>query len=157
MVMNTQICNTTSKVNVYSNAFLSKAQAEAVNAELPTTVLAAAGTGKTSTITHRITKAYRVDGITLDAIFATTFTRKAANEMMERTQQLIDAAPELMGTFHRNSLLLIKKYPMLVEVHEYKHDIELVDATDRDHIISELLKEYEALLKVLSVSKNNAK
>ncbi len=46
---------------------------------------------------------------------------------------------------------------MLVEVHEYKHDIELVDATDRDHIISELLKEYEALLKALSVSKNNAK
>jgi DNA helicase-2/ATP-dependent DNA helicase PcrA len=46
---------------------------------------------------------------------------------------------------------------MLVEVHEYTHDIELVDATDRDHIISELLKEYETLLKALSVSKNNAK
>ena len=69
------------KEDFYSNTFLSKAQQEAVNAPLPTTVLAEAGTDETSTITHRIAKAYRVDSITLYAIFATTFTRKAANEI----------------------------------------------------------------------------
>ena len=155
--MNIQIHKMTNEPNVYSNEFLSEAQSKAVNASLPTTVLAAAGTGKTSTITHRIAKAYRVDDIILDAIFATTFTRKAANEMTERTQKLIGAAPELMGTFHRNSLLLIQKYPVLAEAHGYNHDIELVDATDRDHIISELLNPYEAELKRSSISKTNAK
>ncbi len=143
--------------DIYFYPNLSRAQLKAVNGALPTTVLAAAGTGKTSTITHRIAKAYRVDGITLDAIFATTFTRKAANEMTERQQNLINAAPEFMGTFHRNSLLLMKRYPMLLEVHGYNPAIELIDPTDRDHMLSELLKPYEALLKKLSVSKTNAK
>ena len=161
--MNTRTHNTqieesvSSKTKAYGNTLLSKAQAEAVNVELPTTVLAAAGTGKTFTIMHRIAKAYRVDNITLNAIFATTFTRKAANEMTERIQKLIDAAPEFMGTFHRNSLLLIRKYPMLLEVHGYNHDIELIDATDGDHMLSELLKPYETLLKTLVISKKNAK
>ncbi len=153
----TQETATVNDHKVYSSEFLSGAQLKAVNAPTPTITLAAAGTGKTATIIHRIAKAYRVDGITLDAIFATTFTRKAANEMTEREQKLIDAAPEYMGTFHRNSLLLIKKYPMLVEVHGYNPAIELIDATDRDHLLSELLKPFDALLKKLSISKNNAK
>ena len=66
--------------------------------------------------------------MSLDAIFATTFTRKAAHEMTNRVQKLIDSAPQFMGTFHRNSLLLIKKYPVLVEVHGYNSTIELIDA-----------------------------
>ena len=136
---------------------LSKAQMEAVNAPLPTIVLAAAGTGKTSTIIHRIAKARNIDDISLDGIFATTFTRKAANEMTERIQRLLSAAPQYMGTFHRNSLLLIKMYPMLIEVHGYASSIELIDATDRDRILSELLTPYSDVLKLLAISKTNAK
>lgn len=136
---------------------LSQAQMDAINALLPTIVLAAAGTGKTAAIIHRVKKASNIDGISLDAIFATTFTRKAAHEMTQRVQKLINAAPQFMGTFHRNSLLLIKKHPMLVEVHGYKSTIDLIDATDRDRILSELLKPFDAQLKELSISKTNAK
>ena len=143
--------------NHYQSDFLSPAQHSAVNAPLPTIVLAAAGSGKTATIIHRIAKAYQMDSISLDAIFATTFTRKAAGEMTERVQKLIDAAPQFMGTFHRNSLLLIRKYPMLVELHGYDAAIELIDATDRDRILSELLDPFMETLKTLSISKTNAK
>jgi len=141
----------------YQTDRLSPAQLEAVNANLSTIVLAAAGTGKTSTITHRIAKAHQIDNLSLDNIFATTFTRKAANEMSQRVQNLINASPEYLGTFHRNGLLLIKKFPMLVEAHGYKSDIELIDATDRDRILSELLDPYDTVLKTLSISRKNAK
>jgi len=142
---------------IYKSDFLSKAQLDAVNAALPTIILAAAGTGKTSTIIHRIEKSYKTDSLSLDSIFATTFTRKASNEMTQRVQDLISAAPEFMGTFHRNSLLLIKKYPMLVEIHGYEPTIELIDATDRDRILSELISPHMQRLKALSISKTNAK
>ena len=136
---------------------LSEAQKNAVNVPLPSIILAAAGTGKTATIIRRIEKASEVDKLSLDTIFATTFTRKAAHEMTQRLQKLIGTAPQFMGTFHRNSLLLIKKYPMLVEVHGYNSTIELIDAVDRDRILSELLKPHDEALKAFSISKNNAK
>ena len=60
---------------------LSTAQMEAVTALLPTIVLAATGTGKAAVIIRRIEKASKIDELSLDAIFATTFTRKAAHEM----------------------------------------------------------------------------
>ncbi len=147
---------TTSAPQPYSNS-ISEAQLKAVNATLPTIILASDGTGKTTTLTHRINKAYRIDNLTLDSIFSTTFTRKAGADKRERTQKLIGDTPEFMGTFHRNSLLLIKKYPILLEVHGYDSTIELIDAKDRDKLLAELLKPYDALLKHLSITKRNAK
>jgi DNA helicase-2/ATP-dependent DNA helicase PcrA len=142
---------------LYKTEALSEVQLEAVNAPLPTIVLAAAGTGKTATIIHRIAKAYRVDNMTLDAILGTTFTRKASQEMSKRLHNLIGAAPQFMGTYHRNSLLLIKKYPVLVEAHGYNSIIELIDATDRDRLLSELLTPYSEVLASMTISKTNAK
>ncbi len=136
---------------------LSTSQQFAVDTTLPTTVLAAAGTGKTETMIQRVSKAYQIDNITLDRIFVTTFSRKAANEMTERMQKQMGAAPEFTGTFHRNSLMLIKKYPVLVEIHDYNSSIELIDATDRDHLFGELLKNYDERFKKLSIKKMNAK
>ncbi len=144
-------------IKIYSSDFLSEAQNAAVNANTPTIVLAAAGVGKTTTLTHRINKAYGIDNLTLDNIFSTTFTRKAGADKRERTQKLIGDTPEFMGTFHRNSLLLIKKYPILLEVHGYDSAIEVIDAKDRDKLLAELLKPYDALLKHLSITKRNAK
>jgi superfamily I DNA/RNA helicase len=136
---------------------LSKAQTVAVAAPLPTIVLSAAGTGKTAVIIRRIVKAKEIDQLSLDSIFATTFTRKAAHEMTQRIQKLISAAPKYMGTFHRNSILLVKKYPILVEMHGYNHSTQLIDATDRDRILSHLLSLHADTLKQLQIPKTNAK
>ena len=54
----------------------------------PMLVLAAAGTGKTRTLVHRV--AYLVEkGVPPERILLLTFTNRAANEMLERAQRVV--------------------------------------------------------------------
>ena len=67
----------------------------------PLLVLAAAGTGKTRTLVHRV--AYLVErGVPAGRILLLTFTNRAAREMLERAQKLSGDAvsPIWSGTFH---------------------------------------------------------
>jgi DNA helicase-2/ATP-dependent DNA helicase PcrA len=69
----------------------------------PVAILAGAGTGKTTTITHRIAYQVATHTFRADQILAVTFTEKAARELKTRLQQLgIDGAQA--RTFHSAAL-----------------------------------------------------
>ena len=75
--------------------------AAATAADGPLLVLAAAGTGKTRTLVHRV--AYLIEqGVPAERILLLTFTNRAAREMLERAQQVVGPAVAAIwsGTFH---------------------------------------------------------
>ncbi|MEZ5525060.1 MAG: DNA helicase Rep [Pseudomonadales bacterium] len=110
-----------------------------VTNDRPLLVLAGAGSGKTTVITHKIAHLVNKVGIDPRHIYAVTFTNKAAREMKERVSKQLkgEAAKGIsVSTFHNLGLNIIRK--------EYKHlDIKpgfsLFDAHDALTLIKELL------------------
>ena len=69
----------------------------------PVAILAGAGTGKTTTITHRIACQVRAGAVAPEQILAVTFTEKAAGELKRRLKALgVDGVEA--RTFHSAAL-----------------------------------------------------
>ncbi|HSJ51379.1 MAG TPA: ATP-dependent DNA helicase UvrD2, partial [Actinomycetota bacterium] len=89
-----------------------RAVAEAVRG--PVAVIAGAGTGKTTTITHRIAAQIASGAVPAPAILAVTFTEKAARELKERLARL-GAQGVVARTFHAAGLAQLSRlWPELV-------------------------------------------
>ncbi len=91
---------------------LNPAQYEAASAvEGAYLIIAGAGTGKTRTLVYRVARLVET-GYKPESILLLTFTRKAANEMMNRASILLDnrCAKILGGTFHSFANLTLRKY-----------------------------------------------
>ncbi|MBQ7977526.1 MAG: UvrD-helicase domain-containing protein [Clostridia bacterium] len=74
-------------------------------------VTAGAGSGKTRLLTHRIAYLIKEKGIEPYHILAITFTNKAANEMKERIQRMVDCGDKVwVSTFHRLCVLILRRH-----------------------------------------------
>ncbi len=72
-------------------------------------VVAGAGTGKTSVLTHRIEQLVRDGHAHPDEILALTYTVNAANEMRDRVRRLLGGKVIQAATFHDYCLQLLKR------------------------------------------------
>lgn len=100
---------------------LNDSQNQAVSASPhgPLQVIAGPGTGKTKVLVARVARLLTHDAVPPQNIIVTTFTKKAANEMVQRLQLTlgnsgIDVRKLLIGTFHSICFRLLRKYGHLV-------------------------------------------
>lgn len=120
---------------------LNTVQREAVTCtEGASLIVAGAGSGKTRVLTYRI--AYLLQqGVPASRIMALTFTNKAAREMKERIQRLVDANDArylMMGTFHHVCTKLLRPNADRLG---YTRDFTIYDTTDSKSVIKAICKE----------------
>jgi DNA helicase II / ATP-dependent DNA helicase PcrA len=121
---------------------LNPAQQEAVRqTDGPLLILAGAGSGKTRVIAHRIAYLVSEKIAYPDQIMAVTFTNKAAQEMRERVERLLDTDCRAMwiSTFHALCARILRR-----EAHNIglSRDFTIYDSADQQAVIKQLLKEY---------------
>jgi DNA helicase-2/ATP-dependent DNA helicase PcrA len=116
-------------------AALNAQQLAAVTAgEGPSLVIAGAGSGKTRTLVYRV--AYLIDsGVDPSQILLLTFTRKSAQEMLERAGELIGARSERVrgGTFHSVANMLLRRYGRSIDL---EPNFTILDRGDAEDLIA---------------------
>ncbi len=124
---------------------LNAAQREAVEAlDGPVLVLAGAGTGKTRALTTRIAQILGSGRAKPYQILAVTFTNKAAREMQQRVEALVQpimgrGATEglWLGTFHALAARILRVHAELVGL---KPNFTILDPDDQIRLIKQLLE-----------------
>ncbi len=122
---------------------LSRNYAEELNAQQlaaveavdgPALVIAGAGSGKTRTLVYRVARLIDL-GIPPSSILLLTFTRKAAQEMLERVGLLIGLRSQQVsgGTFHSTANLLLRRYGRPVGL---ESGFTILDRSDSEDLIS---------------------
>ena len=102
----------------------------------PLLIIAGAGTGKTNTLAHRVAHLV-MEGAVPERILLLTFTRRAALEMMRRTQRIVgsafrESAVRLpwSGTFHSIANRLIRRHAAAVGLDSSFSVLDRGDAAD---------------------------
>ncbi|MBT8069736.1 MAG: DNA helicase II [Gammaproteobacteria bacterium] len=120
---------------------LNEAQREAVTTRSQhTLVLAGAGSGKTRVLIHRLAWLIQVEHVSPLSILAVTFTNKAAGEMRERAQDLLQVSARSMwiGTFHGIAHRILR---MHWEEAGLPENFQILDSDDQHRILRRLIKE----------------
>jgi DNA helicase II / ATP-dependent DNA helicase PcrA len=106
----------------------------------PVLVIAAAGTGKTRTLTHRVAWLVLEKGIDPRRILLLTFTNRAAREMLERAAHLVggDVGGLWGGTFHHSANRMLRRHAPLLG---YGSDYTILDEDDSLRLIKACIAE----------------
>ena len=104
----------------------------------PLLVLAAAGTGKTRTLVHRV--AYLIENsVPADRIMLLTFTNRAAKEMRERAATVVgdEVSAIWSGTFHSICARFLRRYGTAIG---FQPGFQILDEEDQKKLIGEIIK-----------------
>lgn len=122
----------------------------AIHTEGPLLVLAGAGSGKTSTMTHRIAYLIEEKGVDPYRILAVTFTNKAAGEMRERVESLVGTHPPAwILTFHGACLRILRRHADLLG---YAENFVIYDPVDTKSVIRSIFREVKVDDKQFTIS-----
>ena len=142
---------------------LNSMQKEAVFCtEGPLLVLAGAGSGKTRVLTHRIAYLIEEKEVNPWNILAITFTNKAAGEMRERVDKLVEFCPESVwvSTFHSSCVRILRRF---IDRIGYESNFSIYDTDDQKTVMKRILKRMEldpkqfrerAVMSAISSAKN---
>ena len=128
---------------------LNPMQREAVfTTEGPLLVLAGAGSGKTRALTHRGAYLIEEKGVKPWNILAITFTNKAAGEMRDRVNSLVEYGADSVwvSTFHSLCVRILRRF---IENIGYTTDFSIYDSDDTKTLMKQIFKDLEVNTKVL--------
>ncbi|MCX8072853.1 MAG: ATP-dependent helicase [Candidatus Binatia bacterium] len=144
---------------------LNPAQLEAVTTlRGPLLVVAGAGTGKTRTLVYRVARLVE-HGVPPQQILLLTFTRKAAEEMLQRAAFLLDGRCRAVqgGTFHAFGNAVLREYGNVIGLSPH---FTILDQGDMEDVIQRVRSELgldrskvrfprkQAIAEVISMSVN---
>ena len=122
---------------------LNDAQMEAVQAvDGPLLILAGAGSGKTRVLTRRIAFLVGHQGVPIGQILAMTFTNKAAGEMRDRVETLLQRSCKGMwiGTFHSLCARILRMEASAVGL---QSNFTIYDAADQLALVRKVIRDQE--------------
>ncbi len=128
--------------NIDFSNLLNPEQLEAVETiQGPVLVIAGAGSGKTRTLVFRVAKLIQ-SGISAENILLLTFTRKAAQTMLERAAELVGHECKRVagGTFHGFAHRMLRRYAHLAGLPKNFTIMDRGDVNDLFHLLSRQLE-----------------
>jgi hypothetical protein len=104
-------------------------------------VIAGAGSGKTRTLTYRVARLIE-DGVSPHSILLLSFTRKAAQKMIQRAATLLDrrCGEVTGGTFHSFAHSVLRQHAHRIGL---QHNFSILDKTDTEDLIGMMRREWE--------------
>jgi DNA helicase-2/ATP-dependent DNA helicase PcrA len=131
-------------------AELNEPQREAVRTtDGPVLILAGAGSGKTKALTHRLAYLISEKKVSPASILSVTFTNKAAGEMKQRTEALLDESHKSkvestrnilpwMGTFHSICVKILRREAALIG---YPTSFTIYDSQDQLAVVKKIMQD----------------
>ena len=119
---------------------LNEPQRKAVTASSePMLIIAGAGSGKTRVLTHRIAWLIKIENLSPHNLMAVTFTNKAAKEMKDRIENLLEIPVNNLwiGTFHGIAHRFLRRHAENVNLDK---NFQIIDSDDQLRIIKRLMK-----------------
>lgn len=115
--------------------------------EGPVLLLAGAGSGKTRVLTHRIAYLIEEMGVNPWNIMAITFTNKAAGEMKERVESLVEFGGSVwVTTFHSTCVRILRRY---IDRLGYDNNFAIYDTDDQKTVMKDIFRRLQVDTKTM--------